>query len=462
MKQWLFFGLLGLVLTGCSNNRAELAEDIESNISFYKGVWEVPGYGYLVSIDDSGLSVFDRAGLHCLPNYPVTEHLPQNFSKLDNDTFQTSYSQYSTNYLFRRLNLEIDDICLTQSDLTKKATFDYFTQLMSEHYAFFELYGVNWSERVRAAKTKIHESMTDRAFFAVLTSMLKDINDAHLYLIGEIEGQELTYTAGQSKVLRNKLDRAFNHQSEFTNAREFRRNWYRQHKETISNKLLTKQYHSDYDDQILWGTIGDIGYINFLGMRGFSENNTIQQELENAKTIMDTIFVTLKDTEALIIDVSTNSGGNEELSLLFAGYFIDKEKVVYTKQAHGFPHSQQVMTVTAQAGHPYQGKVYLVTSDHTVSAAENFVMAMKTFPNVTIVGDVTRGAFSDVLDKSLPNGWQLGLSNEVYKDINGANWEGKGIPPDVHIPIFSRDSIFTSHAESMREIIQLIDEAMEG
>lgn len=462
MKQWLFFGLLGLILSGCSNNRAELAEDIESNISFYKGLWEVPGYGYLVSIDDTGLSVFDRAGLHCLPNYSVTEHLPQNFSMLDHDTFQTSYSQYSTNYLFRRLNLEIDDICLTKPNLTKKATFDYFTQVMSEHYAFFELYGVNWEERVRSAKLKVHESMTDRAIFAVLTSMLKDINDAHLYLIGEIEGQELTYTAGQSKVLRNKLDRAFQQQSEFTDARNFRRDWYRQHKQSISKKLLTRQYHSEFDDQILWGTIDNIGYINFLGMRGFSESNNIQQELEHAKKVMDTIFVTLKDTEVLIIDVSTNSGGHEELSLLFAGYFTDQEKGVYTKQVKGFPPSHQVMTVTPQAGHPYQGKVYLVTSDHTVSAAENFVMAMKTFPNVIVVGDVTRGAFSDVLDKNLPNGWQLGLSNEVYKDINGTNWEGKGISPDVYIPIFSRDSIFTSHAEAIREIIQLIDKSTKG
>jgi carboxyl-terminal processing protease len=71
-----------------------------------------------------------------------------------------------------------------------------------------------------------------------------------------------------------------------------------------------------------------------------------------------------------------------------------------------------------------------------VSAAEIFTMAMRALPNVTHVGQTTRGSLSDQLTKRLPNGWRLTLSNEVYLDATGAAWEGIGIPPEVPIQVF--------------------------
>jgi C-terminal processing protease CtpA/Prc len=38
-----------------------------------------------------------------------------------------------------------------------------------------------------------------------------------------------------------------------------------------------------------------------------------------------------------------------------------------------------------------------------VSAGENFMMMVKDYPNVLVVGDRTSGVHSDTLDKTLPN-----------------------------------------------------------
>jgi carboxyl-terminal processing protease len=55
---------------------------------------------------------------------------------------------------------------------------------------------------------------------------------------------------------------------------------------------------------------------------------------------------------------------------------------------------------------------------------------------VTRVGRPTLGIFSDDLAKHLPNGWVTSLSNEVYAAPDGNEYEGEGVPPQVHVPVF--------------------------
>ena len=61
------------------------------------------------------------------------------------------------------------------------------------------------------------------------------------------------------------------------------------------------------------------------------------------------------------------------------------------------------------------------------------VLSSLTLDNVNRIGSHTEGVFSDVLDKALPNGWEFGLSNEVYLDANGVNYESIGIPPNIKL-----------------------------
>jgi C-terminal processing protease CtpA/Prc len=79
----------------------------------------------------------------------------------------------------------------------------------------------------------------------------------------------------------------------------------------------------------------------------------------------------------------------------------------------------------------YDGDVILLTSRSTVSAAEIFTMSMMQLPQVTLMGRPTSGELSDILARELPNGWQIGLSNEVYAAPDGVVYEIVGIPPHV-------------------------------
>ena len=78
-------------------------------------------------------------------------------------------------------------------------------------------------------------------------------------------------------------------------------------------------------------------------------------------------------------------------------------------------------------------------SSETASAAEVFALAMRSLPQVTLVGQATMGIFSDALYRTLPNRWNFSLSNEVYLTPSGESFEGTGVPPNVVAPFLSAD-----------------------
>ena len=76
---------------------------------------------------------------------------------------------------------------------------------------------------------------------------------------------------------------------------------------------------------------------------------------------------------------------------------------------------------------------------------------------MTHAGEATRGAFSDVLSRQLPNGWEFTLSSEFYYDHEGEIWEGKGVPPEIEIPVFDQKDPHKGFLEAMTRLVELID-----
>jgi C-terminal processing protease CtpA/Prc len=73
----------------------------------------------------------------------------------------------------------------------------------------------------------------------------------------------------------------------------------------------------------------------------------------------------------------------------------------------------------------------------TLSGGETFAMAlMGRTPKVTSVGENTQGVFSDVWGRKLPNGWTFGLPTELYLTSSGKSFDGRGVPPDIRVPVY--------------------------
>jgi carboxyl-terminal processing protease len=421
-------------------------------------------YGYLLKINDQGMTLFDISDNLCIKK-PISSHEIAaeltHYKKLNETTMEVSPIKGARRYTFQRLSNNAVDKCNKVLDKSPIATFKTFANLMKKHYAFFDLYHINWDALVKQHRANINQDTSDAFLYNTLSSMLVDINDAHLNLQAELKGTIKVYRNGKSRYLRPALDKAFQNQTQFDNAKKFRANWYQTYKSNIKNQLLSQQNNNDFDELIIWGSIGDVGYINILRMIGFSETGSTKDEVEQAKLAMDHVMSKLKNSSAIIVDITANGGGEDEVSRMFASYFTKQPVLAYKKQIYSSDLPQQSFYIKPAKNHQFLGPTFLVTSDHSVSAAEIFTLAMRSIKNVTHLGETTRGALSDILDKELPNGWRLGLSNEIYFDSTGKSWESKGIPPQKQIDIFRGKKINTSHLQSMKLITNFVNNDLQ-
>lgn len=452
--------LTGLVY-GCGYFKSNLPKSESFNLEEYAGIWRSIGYGYVLKIDQSGMEMFDVVNDHCLkkpfPSHVIASHL-NHFVRIDDNTINISATHNSSAIRFIRADFQqtnkILQGCMSDIDTSPLTNFDYFAETMAEHYAFFGIYKQNWQDVVNNYRNLVSATTKDDELFRIFSKMLSGLKDAHVFLKGEVGDSSQRFRPSFSRRLRPALDTAFSHQAKFSEAKAFRMNWYQNYKNNIQFNLLNGKAEN-INDRIIWGELEQYGYINFLRMTGFSESGLIQDEVTQVRKHMTKIMAKLKNKQAIIIDVTANGGGEDLVGLEIARFFNDSAKPVLSKIANGHKNTIQhfeLQTVDS----PYLKPVYVITSDHTVSAAETFTLAMRALPNVTHAGDITRGAFSDVLDKTLPNGWELGLSNEVYFDHKGKNWEGVGIEPSTYFPIFAGEDINDSHSAALLKFVSNI------
>jgi C-terminal processing protease CtpA/Prc len=134
----------------------------------------------------------------------------------------------------------------------------------------------------------------------------------------------------------------------------------------------------------------------------------------------------------MVVDLRMNGGGFDALALDVAARFTDRERLAFTKAPvfRGRALERAEIRIAPRAD-AYTQPLAVLTSRRTGSAAEILVLALSALPQAKRVGDPTLGILSDNLYKRLPNGWEVGLSNERYETPDGELYEGVGIPPHV-------------------------------
>jgi len=162
--------------------------------------------------------------------------------------------------------------------------------------------------------------------------------------------------------------------------------------------------------------------------------------LSALESALDAALAALQDTAGLVVDVRTNNGGMDFLSMAIASRFVATDTHVYSKQARAGSGTTALVDVylAPRGDVQYLQPVVLLTSASTVSAAEVFTLMLRALPQVTLMGESTQGALSDMLQKHLPNGFEFGLANEYYYSVDGEWFEDVGIPVAVEVPVFTR------------------------
>lgn len=452
-----------LALAGCETSmKARPVSELPAGVA---GIWQSNGYGYVLDATEEYLRLFHHTSEFCIEDEETAALLSYYLTpdNLDYDSegrtiyFSATLEDYAIELQSIAKRPQTCGLELASDPLT---VLDSFSSYMDTHYAFFDLYGVDWDISVNKARRKLSTKSTDAELFEVLSDLIRPLKDGHLELNATVKGKEARFEPGQSSV-GDAIDSIA--------AREGKS------KEDLTNKMMM-QYWSGIrkdilggdgemaaNDMIQYGLIsGDIGYIAIAVEAGYAEKGEgfEAEDLAVLQKTLDAAIALYSEgaVKAVIIDLSVNFGGYDFISRAIAERFAVQTSLAYTKIAADSttqtPHPTSIMPFS---GARYTGPVVLVTSNVTVSAGEMLTLALRTQPNVTHVGEATRGAHSDVLEKRLPNGWRLELSNEVYRDHMDEFWEGRGIPPHLPLQIFNPKNPFEGHVEAIGSIIEMID-----
>lgn len=96
--------------------------------------------------------------------------------------------------------------------------------------------------------------------------------------------------------------------------------------------------------------------------------------------------------------------------------------------------------------------VYVLTSERTFSAAEDFSYNLKHLKRATIVGEPTGGGAHPggtlPLDKHFAVWLPTGRS---INPVTNTNWEGTGVQPDITVP--AEEALKTTHILALKQIL---------
>lgn len=282
-----------------------------------------------------------------------------------------------------------------------EALFENLWTVFVEDYGPTNERHIDWDALYATYRPQVNAQTTDDALFEIITSMLSHLNDGHVNVIAP--GRK----GFNADSIRNFEigDSLFN----LTN---------------IKSNYLEPGFESGEEDAYVYGTIKNthIGYIYFdyVGDNFFVLNTFLDQNL---------------NADGIIIDLRHNQGGDFTYCYSESGRLTNEKRLAFrsrTKNGKG-PDDFTDWTdwYLEPSGTYFDKPIVLLTDRYTISAGERAVMALRTLPNLTTIGDTTSGAHATIVGRELANGWYFSLPIQNTLLPDGLSYEGIGLPPDI-------------------------------
>jgi hypothetical protein len=279
------------------------------------------------------------------------------------------------------------------------AVFEQVWQDLDRHYSFFVSKGIDWDSLHDVYVVPARQAATDRALADAIGAMLAELRDVHVDL--------------------------------FTPGRTYRYTGYDSLPAFFDPQLVHAQYVTDLrnapNGRLQFGrAASDVGYlwIPSFGGSGFGAD-------------LDVALAQLAGVRALIVDVRNNGGGNNQNGLEIAARFADRSRTYGAVRYRSGPRHDDFtppLTLTVSpGGRRFSGPVTVLTNRRDASSTEDFVLAMRVLPTVTVVGDTTLGAFGNPLTRELVNGWTYRFSQWIEYGPDGTSYEAIGLAPGVWV-----------------------------
>lgn len=188
---------------------------------------------------------------------------------------------------------------------------------------------------------------------------------------------------------------------------------------------------------------GNIGYLDLHDFDRVSE----------AGPAITAAMTTLAASDALIVDMRSNGGGDPATVAHLSSYLFDRRTHLNNLYWREGDRTDEFWTTDHVAGKRFGGKkaVYVLIGPETFSAAEEFSYNLKQLKRATLIGEVTGGGanpgrwqeLSPYLAAFIPNG-------RAINPITKTNWEGSGVSPDLGVP--AAEALAMAHKLALENI----------
>jgi len=279
------------------------------------------------------------------------------------------------------------------------AAFDALWDDMRLNYSYFELKQIDWESWKQKHREALVSAATADEFLQRLASALAGLHDGHIWI--EADGRQIP-------------------------------SWIAPQKPWNINIRATL---GDLENTISCGRFAVVGTTKGDGFGAVVVTRQSNADEESVKQVIEFIRAHA-DAPGFLVDLRGANGGNELLAQQIAQEFCGAD-VVYAKSryrdgpapADFGPTNERTLKAGEQ---PYQRPVVCLIGWGCVSSGEGFAKMMAALPQVTLVGEPTRGSSGN------PKPFELeGLNASVWYsrwvDLlpDGTPIEGRGVQPDV-------------------------------
>ena len=199
--------------------------------------------------------------------------------------------------------------------------------------------------------------------------------------------------------------------------------------------------HGFEEIRILPGNIGYLKLNSFSGTKGAFETATAAMQF-------------LSNSDAMIIDLRWNPGGESSMVQFISSYFLgDEPELLDVFHFREKNRIEQLWSLPYVPGYKLKHvDLYLLTSGLTFSAAEGMAYDLKALKRAVVVGENSMGGAHTidripVDDKFIVNIPYAYSKNPITQD----NFEGKGVKPDVEV--ISENALLKAHALALKKRI---------
>ncbi len=282
------------------------------------------------------------------------------------------------------------------------AVFESLWTAFKEDYGPFEDRGIDWDDIYEQFRPLVSENTTQEGLYQVLTQMLAVLDDGHVNLV----------TPGKPVFRSNTWFRERTDDSLFN-------------LQVVKNYYLTAGFKSGIEESYVEGLIDDkVAYVWF-------------DYVGDNWSVLNELLEKYHDKQGLIVDLRHNQGGDFTYAFANMGRLTNEKRLIFSSQTKNGPRAGDFTDWhdwhLEPSGTFWNKNIVVLIDRYTISAGERAVMAFRTLPQVTMVGDTTNGATSTMIGRELANGWNYSIATQKVKLFDGQSYEGIGLAPDIRV-----------------------------